>query len=103
MAKKNHYAWWAYIKAIVQAYPARQDVNLRGVALREYEAVRDAVDATERMTDAVSRMSVIRLVHFERTHTLEGAALTIPCDRATAARWQRRFFEEVARNRNLLD
>lgn len=103
MAKKNHYSWWAYIKAIVREYPARQDVNLHGVALREYEAVRDAVDTTERMTDAVSRMSVIRLVHFERTHTLEGAALRIPCSRSLAAKWQRDFFEEVARNCGLLD
>lgn len=103
MAQKNHYTWWAYIKSIVREYPARQGANLHGVALREYEAVRDAVDATERMTDALARMSIIRLVHFDRTHTLEGAALTVPCDRATAARWQRRFFEDVARNRNLLD
>lgn len=103
MAKKNHYSWWPYIRDAVQAYPASLGQDLHGVALLNYEAVRDAVDATERMTDAVARMSVIRLVHFERTHTLEGAALTVPCDRATAARWQRRFFEDVARNRNLLD
>lgn len=103
MAQKNHYTWWAYIKAIVREYPNRQGANLHGVSLREYEAVRDAVDATERMTDAVARMSVVRLVHFERTHTLEGAAITVPCGVATAARWQRRFFEEVARNMMLLD
>lgn len=103
MAQKNHYTWWAYIKSIVREYPARQGANLHGVALREYEAVQDAVDATERMTDAVARMSVIRLVHFERTHTIAGAALTIPCGERTAMRWQRRFFEEVARNRGLIE
>lgn len=103
MAQKNHYSWWAYIKEIVREYPSRQGENLRGVALREYEAVRDTLDATEHMADAVSRISVIRLVHFELTHTIVGAALTIPCDRSTAARWQRQFFEEVARNLGLLD
>lgn len=103
MAQKARYSWWAYIKEIVQAYPEKKSYGLHGVEMREYEAVRDAVEFTEQMTSAENRMEVIKLVHFDRTHTLAGAALTIPCDRATAARWQRQFFEEVARNRGILD
>lgn len=100
---KQHYPWWGYIKAIIRAYPSRMGIDLSGIAKREFEAVQAAVEATERMDGGQSRLKVIRLVHWDRTHQMEGAALAIPCDRATAARWQRRFFEEVARNRDLLD
>lgn len=101
--RKKHYPWWGYVKAIVSAYSGLENEKLSGVALKEYNAVRSAVEATEYISNGASRMQVIKLVHFDGTHTLEGAALTIPCDRATAARWQRSFFEQVARNRGLLD
>lgn len=100
---KTHYTWWPYIKDIIREYPARCGMELYGVAQREQEAVQAAIDATERMTNGEERLKAIRLVHWDRTHTLGGAALVIPCGRATAARWQKRFFEMVARNRDLLD
>lgn len=100
---KQRYPWWGYIKAIIREYPKRRASELSGVALREHEAVKRAVDKTLMMDGGANRLKVISMVHWERTRTLEGAALAIPCDRATAARWQRRFFEEVARNRDLLD
>lgn len=99
----KRYTWWKYIKAVVQAYPSRRGVRLSGVAWREREAVRVAIEATQRMVDGQGRLKIIRLLHWDRTHTLEGAALAIPCSRRTAARWQRQFFEEVARGRDLID
>lgn len=100
---KLHYPWWGYIKAIIREYPDRMGKDLSGVAKREYEAVQAAIEATERMDDGETRLKVIRLVHFEGTYTLEGAALSVPCSERTAAYWQRKFFEMVARNRGLLD
>lgn len=100
---KKHYPWWSYIKAIVQAYPGRAGADLSGVAKREYEAVQAAIQVTERVGGGDDRLKVIRLVHWDRTHTLGGAVLTVPCGRRTAMYWQRKFFEEVARNLDLLD
>ncbi len=100
---KRHYPWWGHVKAIIRAYPGQIGKDLSRVEMMNYEAVKAAIDATRRMENGEARMKVVRLVHLERTHTVEGAALTVPCDRATAARWQRRFFEEVARNRDFLD
>lgn len=88
---------------MIQEYPGTRSSDLPGVAFREHEAVKKAVDATLAMDGGANRLKVINMVHWERTRTLEGAALAVPCDRATAARWQRRFFEEVARNRDLMD
>lgn len=101
--KKKHYNWWPNIRDAVQAYPSRIGADLSGVALHEQEAVEAAIEATERMENGQNRLKVIRLVHFEKTHKILGASLAIPCGEATANRWQKRFFEEVARNRDLLD
>lgn len=101
---KTHYPWWSYVKYIVQQYPKREHGSLPSVVQnREVMAVGSAIFKTEQMDGGDERMKVIRMVHFDRTHTLSGAALEIPCDRATAARWQRKFFEDVARNRGLID
>lgn len=100
---KQHYKWWGYIRAIVREYHGSRSSELSGVELREHEAVKKAVDDTLNMDGGANRLKVISMVHWERTRTLEGAALAVPCGRATAARWQREFFENVARSRDLLD
>lgn len=77
--------------------------EMAGSDLNGWSSVKKAIDSTERMGNGLARLNVIRMVHWDRTHTLEGAALMIPCSRRTAAYWQREFFEEVAKNRGLLD
>lgn len=104
---KCHYPWWGYVRYIVRQYQeldkTSPDAEMPRVDSKNWSAVRSAIDYTERTENGPARLKVIRMVHWDRTHTLEGAALEIPCDRATAARWQRKFFEEVARNRGLLE
>lgn len=100
---KNHYPWWGYIRNLVQKYPETEKKALSGVALKGKNAVKAAIEATERMDGGEDRIKLIGMVHFERTHTLEGAAKKIPCDRSTAARWQKKFFEDVAREMEILD
>ena len=70
---------------------------------REYEAVRRAVEATGRYRNGADRLKVIRLVLWDRSHTLEGAALTVPCSYMTARRYHCDFIIHVAKNYGLLD
>ena len=70
---------------------------------REYEAVRLAISKTERYPNGRDRLYVIRLVFWDRSHTLEGAALQVPCGIATAKRWHGEFIMLVAKNFGLLD
>lgn len=100
---KQHYPWWGHVRAIIQAYPGQIGKDLSRVETMNYEAVKAAIEATERMENGEVRMKVIRMVHLDRTHTVEGAALRIPCEKTTAYRWQKAFFEEVARNRDFMD
>lgn len=104
MAKR--YPWWPYVRYLVRQYPTWNNMlrtEMTGSDLRGWNSVMKAIDSTKRMENGLARLNVIRMVYWDGTHTLNGAALEIPCDRSTAARWQRKFFEDVARNRGLLD
>ena len=70
---------------------------------REYEAVRRAVETTGRYRNGRERLKVIRLVLWDRSHTLEGAAQAVPCSIATAKRWHGQFIMLVAKSYGLLD
>lgn len=70
---------------------------------REYEAVRRAIAATERMKSSRDRLKIIDLVFWKRTHTLEGAALTIPCHYNTAQKYHSEFIILTATFYGLLD
>ena len=70
---------------------------------REYEAVRRAVETTERYVNGRDRLKVIDMVLWKRSHTLEGAALMVPCSIATAWRYHGEFIKLVAKLYGLMD
>lgn len=102
--KKQYYPWWGYIKSVIRKYPELRDKkDLKGVAERERDAVLNAIDEAYGRDQGSTQIRAIGMMHFSRTHTLTWAAKEIGCDRATAARWQRKFFEDVAKNMGLVD
>lgn len=83
-----------------------EDISLRELPTteqREYEAVRKAIEITEHYNNGRDRLKVISLVLWKQTHTLEGAALQIPCSIRTAQEWHRQFIRLVASYYGLLD
>lgn len=70
---------------------------------REYEAVRRAIQQTERYPNGRSRLKVVKLVLWDRSHTLEGAALLVPCSARHAKDWHGDFIRLVASNYGLMD
>ena len=70
---------------------------------REYEAVRRAVETTERYRNGRDRLKVIRLVLWDRSHTLDGAAMMVPCHYKTAQGWHNEFIKLTAGYYGLLD
>lgn len=87
---KTRDLWWGYVRRIMMEYP-----NCKPF---ENDAVTAAITKTSMMESGVDRLKVIGMVFFEKTHTLSGAALSIPCGYETAKRWQQDFIREVARN-----
>ena len=63
---------------------------------REYEAVEQAVRITEKMKTGKDRLAVIRLVLWEQTHTVNGAAMVTHISERTAKAYHREFIYLVA-------
>ncbi len=91
---KPRYGWWGYVKDMIRRY------RTGDVSQSEKDAVDAAIAATEQMQNGPARMMVIDLVLWKGTHTLEGAALEVPCGKRTAERWHSAFLKETARNFN---
>lgn len=70
---------------------------------REYEAVRRAIKTTERYKNGRDRLRIIEMVLWKRSHTLEGAALLVPCSERTAKQWHGDFIKLVAGNYGFMD
>ena len=70
---------------------------------REFEAVRHAIERTRVMKNGRDRLQVVSLVFWKRTHSLEGAAQTIPCSYRQARRYHSDFILLVAGYYGLLD
>jgi len=88
--------------------PSRQTENaalkqLPRVEQQEYEAVKKAIATTERYRNGHERLSIIRMVLWKKTHTLEGAARMVPCSHKTARQWHGEFVRLVAKCYGLMD
>lgn len=114
---RPRYDWWPYVKGMIRRYPALRE-RLSGIpppppgtparfletnAQREYEAVRRAIEQTERYRNGRDRLKVIDLVLWKQSHTIEGAAMQVPCSIATAKRYHGDFVRRVAENYGIFD
>lgn len=124
------YPWWGYVRKITERYPAmraqldelqKQSVvaaygpqtgrsslpgrSTESAALRQLsEKEQEELDAVERAiaVSSAETVEVIRLVFWAKTHTLNGAALTLHLSYMSARRRQADFLRRVAKFRGLL-
>ena len=85
------YDWWGYIKGMVRRYPAK-------CTQREKEAVEAALAEVEKKPSHTERLTMIRVVFWDKTHTLAGAAMLLHCSYETAKTWHTDFLRSVAKN-----
>ena len=65
--------------------------NCPEINRREMEAVRQAIAETLTLDTGEERLQVIRCVFWDKTHTLEGAAMKLHISYVTARRWHGEF------------
>lgn len=87
---KPRYGWWPYVKDMLRRYPDHTNDD-------ETRAIESAILDTENLSGGRERMKVIQMVFFKKTHTLQGAALNVPCSYETAKEWTQQFIRAVAR------
>ncbi len=69
----------------------------------EYSAVHNAIETTKTYRDGEARIKVIKLVYWDRTHRLVGAAMEVHSSEPTVIRWHGEFIRLVAQNFGLLE
>lgn len=77
--------------------------ELRGTEGKEYNAVRQAIEYTEKLKNGTERNALIDMVFFKKSHSLEGAAMALFISYSTAKKWHKEFILAVADFYGLLD
>lgn len=90
------YDWWGYAKGMIRRYPARNTV-------REREAVDRAIARTGELPDGEARLELARLMFWQCSHTLSGAAMKCCVSERTARRWHTEFIRMVAGEYGLME
>ena len=94
---QNRNGWWSYVKYMARKYPNRIGRELQGTEDAEQAAVEAALRAIAERADGDARVQLVKMVFFDKTHTLAGAALALHCSERTARRWHTDFLREVGR------
>lgn len=104
MLRRKRPGWWNYVKKILEEYPTltkKKSVDMNEKDKRKIEAVEYAIDKNITCENSAERIQIITMVYFKKTHTIEGAALKIPCHPNTAGRWQADFIHWAAERLDL--
>ena len=87
--------WWSYAKAMIRQYPEIEKGgaidHLSQTKRKEFEAVKKAIELTNKRRSPENRMQVIRLVFWQSGFTLAQAAARLYISEATAFRYHRDF------------
>lgn len=86
--KRPNQPWWGYAKSMVKRYPDRVDKA-------EKAAVEGALQATRDLDNGETRIKMIELVYFKRTHTLKGAAVNLYYSYGWVKQWHAAFIKLV--------
>lgn len=95
----------AYMREILREYPRAKKKPAGDRTIREnrlVEIVDDMLAEIERMRDGRHRVELIRLTYFDRSHTLYGAAMTIPISERQAKKWNAIVMSIMAEKMQLL-
>lgn len=83
------------MKYIVRKYGSVKEPKAE-LERRELEAVSRAVDETFRTRDGKSRIELIEMCYWRRSHNIAGAAMELGVSERTALRWHGEFIKTVA-------
>ena len=89
--KKPMKIWWTYAKAMIRQYPQIKNdgeiKKLSPIKQKEFEAVKKAIELTQKRRNAESRMQVIEAVLWNKGCTLAQAATRLYLSEGSAFRY----------------
>ena len=81
---------------MVRRYPGIK--NEKGIQAGIFwKAIEQALEDTAKLSDGELRLKAIQLIYFDKTDTIDGAALKVHASRRTVQRWCSAFINLVGR------
>ncbi len=99
MRERAKYIGWDYVKAVLREYGEYKN-NPEKCRLKPFqiEAVEKTLEEVKAMSNPDERLKMIELVFWERSHTLQGAALKVYVSYETAVLWHKKIVERLGVN-----
>ena len=89
--------WWGYVRRILNDYPKllADEKHLNENDRRELDAVVRAMGRAKCLAFGEQQIRIVKMVFFDKTHTLQGAAMREHISYSTARRQQAQFIRLV--------
>lgn len=99
---KPRYRWWGFARRMIRDYPAlKRNHAQHGLShddQKVYEAVAQAIEATQLRPDGDERIKMIRYIYWnKKRHTVRDAAPQASISEPTAQRWHSDFVRLVGK------
>ena len=100
MAKKKAlYIGWDYVKAVLREYGEYRK-NPQKCRLKPFqiEAVENTLEEVKTLSNSEARLKMIELVFWDKSHTLQGAAMKLYFSYEAVSKWHTATIELLGRN-----
>ena len=95
MARRRGREWWDYMVKVICVHPVIPEPQTP-LTIRERAAVEYAIAQTKRRTDGEQRLTLIRLMYWDQTHSVSEAADALGISWETARHWSADFIKATA-------
>ena len=92
---KNY--WYCCSQTMIRRYPELKKEKGIQPAIW-FNAIKNALEDTAELVDGESRLKAIEMINFQKTHTIDGAAMEVSASRRTVQRWNSEFVNLVGKN-----
>lgn len=89
--------WYGVVYKMIQIYPFLEDEETPQIELIR-AAVDKSIEETKKLPDGDLRMQAVKMLYFDKTHTIEGVAMQLFVSGRTVKRWGQDFVKLVGRN-----
>ena len=96
MAGKTRYYWYAHVKRTIERYPDGLDRSTNQGAIA-YASIERVIADTQKLQDGKERLELVKMLCWDKSHTIEGAAHVLHVGDRTAHRWWHAFIYAVAK------
>lgn len=96
MPGKARYYWYAHVKRTIERYPDGLDLKTNQGAIA-YASISRVIEDTRKIQDGEDRVRLVKMLCWDKSHTIDGAASVLHISSITAHRWWHAFIYAVAK------